>query len=127
MDPSKLSLTLRRRDFLRQAGGGIGMIALANLLAEEGRTADAPSQANPFVLKPPHFPAKAKNVIWLFMNGGPSHVDTWDYKPELEKRQGTDLPESIRGGRRAKTGRPGESLPKRLWAARTGSNTSALM
>ena len=39
-----------------------------------------------------HFPAKAKNVIWLFMNGGPSQVDTWDYKPELEKRDGKELP-----------------------------------
>ena len=84
MDPSKLSLTLRRRDFLRQAGGGIGMIALANLLAEEGRTADTPSLANPFALKPPHFPAKAKNVIFLFMEGAPSQIDLFDPKPELQ-------------------------------------------
>ena len=90
MDPSKLSLTLRRRDFLRQAGGGIGMIALANLLAEEGRTADAPSQANPFALKPPHFPAKAKNVIFLFMEGAPSQIDLFDPKPELQRWHGRE-------------------------------------
>ena len=95
MDPSKLSLTLRRRDFLRQAGGGIGMIALANLLAEEGRTADAPSQANPFVLKPPHFPAKAKNVIFLFMEGAPSQIDLFDPKPELQRWHGRSLPPSL--------------------------------
>ena len=52
--------TLCRRDFLRQAGGGIGTIALASLLAEEGHTADSAPQANPFAPKPPHFPAKAK-------------------------------------------------------------------
>ena len=43
-----------------------------------------------------HHPAKAKKVIWLFMNGGPSHVDTWDYKPELAKRDGQELKASIR-------------------------------
>ena len=46
---------------------------------------------NPLAPQPPHFPAKAKSVIWLFMNGGPSQVDTWDYKPELEKRDGQEL------------------------------------
>ena len=47
---------------------------------------------NPLAPHAPHFAAKAKSVIWLFMNGGPSHVDTWDYKPELEKRDGQELP-----------------------------------
>ena len=42
-------------------------------------------------MREPHFPAKAKSVIWLFMNGGPSQVDTWDYKPELDKRDGQPL------------------------------------
>ena len=46
---------------------------------------------NPLAAKPAHFPAKAKRVIWLFMNGGPSQVDTWDYKPELDKRDGQEL------------------------------------
>src|SRR5262249_13475237 len=46
---------------------------------------------NPLAPKRPHFPARARSVIWLFMNGGPSHVDTWDYKPELAKRDGQEL------------------------------------
>src|SRR5436190_18275321 len=83
-----------RRAFLRRAGGGFGMLALASLLDQQGLlTADAAEtdRLNPLAPKPPHFAAKAKAVIWLFMNGGPSHVDTWDYKPELVKRDGTEL------------------------------------
>ena len=76
-----------RRDFLAKAGVGFGSVALAGLLSD---TAQADS--NPLAAKPSHFPAKAKSVIWLFMNGGPSHVDTWDYKPELAKRDGKELP-----------------------------------
>ncbi|HJZ92583.1 MAG TPA: DUF1501 domain-containing protein [Gemmataceae bacterium] len=77
-----------RRDFLARAGNGFGLLALGSLLAQDGR-ADAP--ADPLAPKKPHFRAKAKSVIWLFMNGGPSHVDTWDYKPELDKRDGQEL------------------------------------
>jgi Protein of unknown function (DUF1501) len=51
----------------------------------------APQPVNPLAPRPSHFPTRAKSVIWLFMNGGPSHVDTWDYKPELEKRDGKEL------------------------------------
>src|SRR5438132_12598394 len=83
-----------RREFLARAGGGCGLLALADLLARAETKTAAPSPthaANPLAPKPPHFPAKAKNVIWLFMNGGPSHVDTWDYKPELAKRDGQEL------------------------------------
>ena len=87
-----------RRQFLQQAGSGCGMLALAALLEQQGllsSTAGAASNdalLNPMAPRPAHFDAKAKNVIWLFMNGGPSQVDTWDYKPELEKRDGQDLP-----------------------------------
>src|SRR5262249_30640997 len=77
-----------RREFLARAGNGFGLLALGALLAQEAR-ADAP--ADPMAPKSPHFPAKARSVIWLFMNGGPSHVDTWDYKPELDKRDGQEL------------------------------------
>ena len=84
-----------RREFLARAGGGCGLLALADMLVRaESKTAGASPTAhasNPLAPKPPHFPAKAKNVIWLFMNGGPSHVDTWDYKPELIKRDGQEL------------------------------------
>jgi hypothetical protein len=74
-----------RRTFLARAGGGLGALALAELLVGAAET-------NPLAAKSSHFPAKAKSVIWLFMNGGPSHVDTWDYKPELVKRDGQELP-----------------------------------
>jgi len=83
-----------RRDFLKRAGNGFGLLALAGLLEEKGlfiQSADAAGSRNPLMPRPTHFPAKAKSVIWLFMNGGPSHVDTWDYKPELAKRDKQEL------------------------------------
>lgn len=80
-----------RREFLRRAGNGFGMIALAGLLQQQGLLASS-GYRNPLAPKPSHFPAKAKAVIWLFMNGGPSQVDTWDYKPQLAKVDGKDLP-----------------------------------
>jgi hypothetical protein len=83
-------LPLTRRQLLAQSGGGLGMLALASLFAEQGLAATN-EPLNPLAPKVAHFPAKAKSVIWLFMNGGPSQVDTWDYKPELEKRDGKEL------------------------------------
>jgi hypothetical protein len=80
-----------RRDFLCRAGMGFGTLALAGLLDRQGLLADEPRQLHPLVPRPSHFPARAKAVIWLFINGGPSHVDTWDYKPELERRDGVAL------------------------------------
>jgi hypothetical protein len=77
-----------RREFLARAGGGCGLLALASMLAEAESTG---GYVNPLAAKGSHFHAKAKSVIWLFMNGGPSQVDTWDYKPELEKRDGKEL------------------------------------
>jgi hypothetical protein len=81
-----------RRDFLRRAGGGFGMLALAGLLDKERLLGQsAPLAVNPLAPHVGHHAAKAKSVIWLFINGGPSHVDTWDYKPELERRNGQEL------------------------------------
>src|ERR1051326_7965954 len=80
-----------RREFLQRAGGGLGLLALAGLLEQQGLLAAPSALANPLAPKQSHFPAKAKSVIWLFMNGGASQVDTWDYKPELEKRHGQEL------------------------------------
>lgn len=80
-----------RRDFLAQSGNGFGLLALGSLLADEGSLAFASTAPDPLAPKKPHFAAKAKSVIWLFMNGGPSHVDTWDHKPELTKRDGQEL------------------------------------
>jgi hypothetical protein len=79
---------------LAKAGGGFGMLALAGLLEQEGLLGSAASAAtsqNPLFARPAHFPAKARSVIWLFMNGGPSQVDTWDYKPDLAGRDGQEL------------------------------------
>ena len=85
-----------RRDFLRRAGNGFGSLALTSLLAQQGLLRDNAASAavpvgNPMAPKPTHFASKVKSVIWLFMNGGPSQVDTWDYKPELAKRDGQEL------------------------------------
>ena len=81
-----------RRDFLTRTGQGFGMLALAGLLDKAGFTsASAEAAINPLAPHAPHFEAEAKSVIWLFMNGGPSQVDTWDYKPELFKRDGQKL------------------------------------
>jgi hypothetical protein len=79
-----------RRQFLGSLGQGLGMIALASMFEQQGLRADA-NRPGPLSPKPAHFPAKAKSVIWLFMNGGPSQVDTWDYKPELARRDGQEL------------------------------------
>jgi hypothetical protein len=80
-----------RRNFLWELGGGLGGVALTALMAEEQARAAAanPLSANPLAAKPPMFPAKARAVIQIFCPGGLSHLDTFDYKPELEKRSGT--------------------------------------
>src|SRR5881392_3840589 len=79
---------ITRRELLRRAGAGFGGIALASLLSRTGLAA----AHNPLAPKTPHFTPRAKSVIWLFLNGGASQVDTWDYKPELQKRDGQPLP-----------------------------------
>ena len=94
MEPIQFARTLRRRDFLASAAGGIGMAALAHLLAEEGRCADPPV-VNPFEPKQPHFPGKAKNIIFLYMEGAPSQIDLLDPKPALTKWHGQPLPPSM--------------------------------
>ncbi|MCB1122000.1 MAG: DUF1501 domain-containing protein, partial [Verrucomicrobiae bacterium] len=86
---------MNRREMLRRCGMGLGMIGLAQLLSQEGLLAasDPLGQISTSPLAPrlPHFPAKAKRVIWLFINGGPSHMDTWDYKPTLARHHGQEL------------------------------------
>ena len=81
-----------RRAFLRQAGLGCGSLALTSLLSDEGLLSSAQAaDAGSLQPKAPHFPAKAKAVIWLFMPGSPSQVDTFDYKPILQARNGQKL------------------------------------
>src|SRR5262245_1612326 len=91
-----------RREFLRSAGGGFGLLALAALLDQEGLLAAAPGvgtpgspTVNPLAPKHPHHEAKAKRVIFLFMSGGPSHLETFDPKPDLQRLHGQKLPESF--------------------------------
>ncbi|MBY0514572.1 MAG: DUF1501 domain-containing protein, partial [Gemmataceae bacterium] len=84
-----------RRHFLRTAGGGFGAVALAALLAEEGKFA-ADDAADPLAPKKPHFAPKAKAMISLYMVGGPSHIDLFDYKPELVKLDGQPFPGKVK-------------------------------
>ena len=90
-----------RRQFLRHAGGGFGMLALASMLGRDGLLAAAPQAPlragapNPLAPRPSHFPAKAQRVIFLFMSGGPSHVDLFDPKPDLIRLAGQPIPESF--------------------------------
>src|SRR5262245_57051251 len=84
---------LSRRQFLGNAGGGFGLLALAALLHDEGLL--AAESAFPLAPRRPHHPAKAKRVIFLFMAGGPSHLETFDPKPELQRLHGERLPPSF--------------------------------
>ena len=76
-----------RREFLGRAGAGFGMLALADLLGRDRLLAGA-STGGPMAPKPPHHAARARSVIWLFMEGGPSAMDTFDPKPELTRHHG---------------------------------------
>ena len=80
-----------RRDFFTRAGSGLAGIALASLLQKDGLAAGV----DPMAPKPPHIPPKAKSVIWLFMEGGPSHIDLFDPKPKLMELAGQPLPASF--------------------------------
>jgi hypothetical protein len=84
-----------RRDFLCRAGGGFGALALSWLLARDGHAAGLKPAVNPLAARAPHFPARARAVIFLYMVGGPSPIDLFDPKPELRKRHGQPLPPSF--------------------------------
>src|SRR5688572_1353526 len=90
---------MNRRDFFGRFALGLGGVALTGLLQ---RTVAAPNISNPFtgVLSSPHVAPRARRIIYLFMSGGPSQLDLFDYKPTLNKMNGDDLPESIRMGQR---------------------------
>jgi hypothetical protein len=92
-DPQNLALT--RREFLCRCGMGMGALSMASVLNAAGflaPAANAQSYVSPLVPKAPQFPAKARRVIHIFANGGPSHVDTFDPKPQLQKYAGKKLP-----------------------------------
>ena len=82
---------MNRRDMLQQAGAGFGSLALASLVQQVSAAADKPDALS----KGPHHKPTAKSVIFLFMEGGPSHIDLFDPKPELENLAGKPLPASF--------------------------------
>jgi hypothetical protein len=77
-----------RRQILRSAGAGFGYLALTGLLGQESARAADKGAPGPLAPRPPHFPAKAKRIIFLFMQGATSQMDTWEYKPQLQKDDG---------------------------------------
>src|SRR5215813_12714431 len=87
-----------RREFLWQTGAGFTGLALTALLDQDGFFARHAFAADPLTAKQSHFLPKAKHCIFLFMYGGPSSVDTWDYKPELQKRNGQTVNIEMRRG-----------------------------
>src|SRR6478609_782364 len=93
-------LSLSRREMLATAGTGFGLLALADLFA----AAEPDRAANPYAVRQPHYPAKAKRVIFLYMPGGPSHVDLFDPKPRLAVDNGKPLPFEKPKLERTKTG-----------------------
>src|SRR5215467_4219818 len=82
---------LSRRELLGRTAVGFGSLALASLLAEDSSGSET-LPADPLAARPPHFPARARRVIFLFMKGGPSHVDTFDPKPLLTRDDGKPCP-----------------------------------
>lgn len=103
--PSLTYSLLQRRTFLSQTGIGLGSIALTDLLARESRAADAHQPSQPGLpagvvgpAAPPHVPPRVKRVIFLYMAGGPSHLETFDYKPKLDELDGQPMPESFTAG-----------------------------
>ena len=87
-----LTQMVSRRDLLRQSACGFGLLGLTALLADESSLCAEPKSVDPLSPKPPHFAPKAKRVIFLFMQGGPSSIDTFDPKPRLTRDDGKPLP-----------------------------------
>lgn len=100
---AELLRTRTRREFLNTTASGIGMAALGSMLSQDGvmpaaQAGDSPSEpdlVNPLAPRDPHFDAKAKACIFIFMAGAPSHLDLFDDKPVLKERHGEPLPESM--------------------------------
>src|SRR5271168_1187657 len=117
MDPIREQIErMTRRHFFGSTGLGLGTAALSTLLAENARSEPAPAGGStaPTTLTGglpglPHFPAKARRAIYLHMNGGPSQMDMFDYKPNMDAMYDKDLPESIRKGQRLTTMTSGQA------------------
>ena len=121
---------ITRRWFFEQCGVGLGAIALGQLFRQNGLAATLPG-VNPLAPKQPPFPAKAKNVIFLFMAGAPSHLELFDYKPELAKWNGKLPPANLLQGYRAAFINPNSTLlgPKFKFAkhGQSGAELSELL
>jgi hypothetical protein len=121
---------ITRRWFFQQCGVGLGAIALGRLFQQNGWAGQL-TAANPLAPKQPHFPAKAKNVIFLFMAGAPSHLELFDYKPELAKWNGKLPPADLVKGYRAAFINPNSTLlgPKFKFArhGESGAEVSELL
>jgi hypothetical protein len=102
--------TLSRRWFLQECGVGLGAISLGELLGGRARAAAAAKSNNPLAAHQPHFPAKAKSVIYLFMAGAPSHLELFDYKPQLARFDGQLPPAELLKGYRAAFINPNSNL-----------------
>jgi len=101
MPPDKeMALALTRRHFFGLTSTGIGTAALASLLSPSGFAKIADASADGGLPGLPHFPPKAKRVIFLHQSGGPAQMDLFDYKPTLKKYHGSELPSSVRNGQR---------------------------
>src|SRR4051794_22356499 len=98
MTPRDVLLHRTRRQLFRDCGVGLGALALSSLLGDDRAT--AASSSDPLAPKPGHFAPKAKNVISLFMAGGPSQFELFDYKPKLQEYHGQPIPESFIAGKR---------------------------
>jgi hypothetical protein len=123
---------LARRWFLKECGVGLGAIALGQLLGRDATAAPDPqASVNPLAPRPPHYKARAKRVIFLFMAGAPSHLELFDYKPQLAKFNGTLPPPDLLKGYRAAFINPSSKLlgPKFKFAkhGKCGAELSELL
>ena len=94
MHPVEHQIQQTRREFFNTTASGLGALALGSLLTQEGLLS-AETVADPLQPKAPHFPAKAKNCIFIFFEGGPSQMDLFDPKPKLNELNGQSLPDSM--------------------------------
>ena len=102
----ELQLNQTRRQFFGDTGIRLGGLALASIIGQDAAASDA---VHPPLPSLPHFAPKAKRLIYLHMNGAPSQLDMWDYKPQLQKHFDKDLPDSIRNGQRITTMTSGQA------------------
>src|ERR1700683_1222324 len=116
-----MSKKTSRRELLINTAGGLGGVATLSMLLPGGGLIASPALGDvvdPLAPKPPHFPAKAKSIVWLHQFGAPSSLDLYDYKPELVKRAGQEVPASFLEGIKTSTqGGLGKLFvaPKRTW------------